>query len=136
MSYRVEYIINGEPIFAGITIESILSELQMHGALKVLSPTEYISDQQRRWWKGVLLPEVAKDSGESVAQWELRLKLAVLPDHFQPVAVMVGQSAFSTVPSINTLSMKQMNELIEGSVQQLHDWGFTWVTLPDASLRR
>lgn len=94
------------------------------------------SEQQRRWWKGVLLPVLAKDSGNSVAYWEKMLKRNVMPDDFPILTDIVDGEVIKSIPSVNTLSMKKMNTLIEGSVEQCHEWGFTWVTLPDSDLRK
>ena len=99
------------------------------------SDAKEISYQQIRWWKGVLLPALARDGGESETYYETALKLEVMPDEFQPVTTVINNIAFNTIPSITTLSMKKLNQLIEGSVQKCHEWGFTWVTLPDSSLR-
>ena len=94
-----------------------------------------ITYQQIRWWKGVLLPKLAEDSGESVSYWETKLKLEVLPEEFQPEIVVINKTAFNCIPSIKKLSLKKTNQLIEGSVQKCQEWGFTWVTLPDSALR-
>jgi len=104
--------------------------------VEVLSGAEYITHGQRAWWKGILLPALAKDSGDSVGYWETRLKLAVLPDDFAPYYVPLGKQVFPIIPSITKLSKKKMNMLIEGSVQQLNEWGFLWVTLPDEEKRK
>jgi hypothetical protein len=93
------------------------------------------TDQQRKWWKGVLLPALAADSGDSISYWETRLKLAVMPEEFIPETKKINGVEFTFVPSITKLSMKQFNHLIEGSVEVLWGWGFDWVTLPDSSLR-
>lgn len=95
-----------------------------------------LSDQQRAWWKGILLPALAKDTGESESKWEAILKLSVMPDEFKPVTITVGENGYSFIPSITNLSTKKMSQLIEGSVAKLHDWGFLWVTLPDPELRK
>lgn len=134
-THEVIDIIDGLPTFA-VPLETILAECERGGAVKILSPAQFITEQQTRWWKGVLLPALAKDNGDSKTAWEIKLKLAVLPDLFQPEAVLVGQSAFMLIPSITKLSKKQMGDLIDGSVQQLHEWEFMWVTLPDETLRR
>lgn len=132
--YPVQSIVEGRPTFEK-PIEEIAAEAVLGGALKVLTPLEYITDQQRKWWKGVLLPALAKDSGDSIGFWETKLKLAVLPDDFQPYYVPFGRQVFPIIPSITILSKKKMNILIEGSVAQCHEWGFVWVTLPDPALR-
>ena len=94
------------------------------------------TDQQRKYWKGVLLPALAADSGDTLDYWETKLKLAVLPDEFAPVTTVVNRRKYTYIPSVSTLSIKKMNILIEGSVAKCHDWGFDWVTLPDKELRK
>ncbi len=98
------------------------------------------SDQQRKWWKGVLLPALAQ-TGDSIEYWETRLKLAVMPDDFQPVTIVIDGKLYKYIPSITTLGMKKMNLMVEGSVAHLRDeriYGdeFHWVTLPDKELRK
>ena len=132
--YKVQAMIDGQPAFA-VPMNLILAELEMGGALKVLSPAEYHTDQQRRWWKGVLLPALASDTGESVSIWEARLKLSVMPDEFAVVYITVQDKPYATIPSIATLGKRKMGELMEGSVAILREWGFEWVTLPDPELR-
>lgn len=139
-------MIDGQPTLA-VPFKTILGGLKAGGAIKTLTPLEYITEQQRRWFKGVLLPALAEDTGDSVGYWETKLKLAVLPDDFQPFYVPIGKQVFPVIPSITILSMKKMNLLIEGSVKHLREgvdekenslYGdrFQWVTLPDKELRK
>lgn len=95
-----------------------------------------LSMQQIRWFKGILLPSLSKDNGDSIECWETTLKLAVMPDEFAPLSVKIGGHTIYYVPSITKLSVKQMSQLIEGSVAKLHEWGFGWITLPDKELRK
>jgi len=134
-TYPVISIVNGEPTFEK-PLQAILGGLERGGAIRLLSPADYVTHRQVAWWKGILLPALAKDSGDSVGYWETKLKLAVLPDDFAPYYVPLGKQVFPIIPSITKLSKKKMNMLIEGSVQQLNEWGFLWVTLPDESLRK
>ncbi len=133
--YQVKSIVNGQPTFEK-RLQEILAELKMGGAIETLTPLNYITERQRRWWKGVLLPALAKDSGDSVEYWETKLKLSVLPDDFIPFYVPIGKQVFPIIPSITKLSLKKMNTLIEGSVQKCHEWGLIWVSLPDKDLRK
>jgi hypothetical protein len=133
-SYRVHSIIDGQPTF-DVPLTTILAELKAGGALEVLSPAEYLTGQQVRWWKGVLLPSLAKETGESVSIWETRLKLAVLPDDFKAEYVSVDGRPYATIPSITRLGKRKMAQLIDGAVAQCHEWGFSWVTLPDNELK-
>ncbi len=132
--YEVVSVIDGTPTFT-VPVDEIWPEFQIGGALVVWSPEEFISDRQRRWWKGVLLPALANDSGDSVAFWETHLKLAVLPDKFKPQAYEIDGHEYAIVPSITKLGKRDMMALIDGSIQYLHEKGFGWVTPPDAALR-
>ena len=134
-THEVIDIIDGQPTFKK-QLKEILAELKIGGALKILNPLDYITNQQIAWFKGILLPALAEDSGDSVGYWETKLKLAVLPDDFAPFYVPMGKQIFPVIPSITKLSKKKMNELIKGSVDKCHDWGFDWVTEPDKELRK
>ena len=135
-THPVKSMIDSQPTFSKPLTE-ILAELEVGGALKTLTPLEHHTAQQRRWWKGVLLPALSEANGDAKPVWEIRLKLAVLPDVFCEHWLMVDGHPFAAIASINTLSKKKMSELIEGSVAILRDkWGFDWVTPPDKELRR
>jgi hypothetical protein len=125
----------GQPLFDK-PISELLKKCVPGAALQVLTPDKYISYQQIKWWKGVLLPALAKDSGDSIEYWETSLKLSVMPDDFVPFYVPIKKQVFPVIPSINKLSVKKMNQLIEGSVAKCHEIGLTWVTLPDSELRK
>ena len=145
-TYPVISIVENQPTFK-VKLEAILADLKVGGALQTLSPLEHHTDRQRRWFKGVLLPALAEDTGDSVGYWETKLKLADLPDDFQPFYVPMGKQIFPVIPSITILGKRKMNLLIEGSVKHLREgvdekgnslYGdkFQWVTLPDPELRR
>jgi hypothetical protein len=140
MIHPVTNIIDGQPCFDK-PLSEILGTLKMGEALKTLTKAEYNTLQQVAWWKGILLPALSDDNGESKACWEIRLKLEVLPDDFQPVVTQVGTSVFANIPSITVLGKIKMTELIQGSVQHLredpkYDGKYQWVTLPDSALRK
>jgi len=137
--YPVKSIIDGLPTFEK-TLTEIVKDMDIGGALNVLEPLEYITYQQIKWFKGVLLTSLSKDTGDSREYWETVLKLAVLPDDFQPFYVPIGKQIFPVMPSITKLSKTKMVLLIEGSVAHLREeriYGdkFSWVTLPDKELR-
>jgi len=128
-------VVDNQPLFDK-PLSELLSKCVPGAALQILTPDKYISYQQIRWFKGVLLPALAKDSGDSVEYWETLLKTSVMPDEFAPFYVPMGKQVFPVIPSINKLSIKKMNQLIEGSVAKCHELGLTWVTLPDSELRK
>ena len=138
--FPVKSIVNDQPTFE-VPLSEILSLCKKGGAFQVLDAVEYITMRQIKWLKGILLPALSKDTGDSVAVWEARLKRNVMPDDFPPAVVQDGQNVYITLPSITILGKKKMGEFIEGSVSHLRDesiYGdkFLWVTLPDENLRK
>jgi len=125
--------------------DGIQKEAAKHRRSRVIvedfSEAKELSERQLNWWKGVLLPALANHTGDSIAYWETKLKLAVLPDDFQPVTVRLHGKFYTYVPSITILGIAKMSIMVEGSVDHLRDeekYGdeFKWVTLPDPELRR
>ena len=73
--YPVKLILESGPTFEK-PLNEILSEIEYGGALKVLSPLEYITDRQRRWYKGVCIRDLVKndENGESAGWWDTEVK--------------------------------------------------------------
>lgn len=99
------------------------------------SEAQALSEGQRKWFKGILLPALSKDNGDSISHWEHKLKLAVMPEEFIPKSTTIDGYTYTYLPSISDLSCKKMNQFIEGCVDKLHEWKFEWVTLPDSDLK-
>ncbi len=68
-------MIDGQPTFT-VSINEILSGLKLGGVLKTLTEAEYITDRQRRWYKGVCLTQLVKsdENGETAAWWDTEVK--------------------------------------------------------------
>lgn len=138
-----EFLVNrvgGEPIPIGWDWQDLQTyAVQFPSALITVekySEAKRISLQQLRWWKGILLPALSQN-GETISQWETRLKLAVLPDDFNPQMVMVDRLAVNFIPSVSILSCVKASILVEGSVAHCRDeCGLQWVTLPDPLKRK
>jgi len=81
-TYPVIDIVNCKPVFGKprsketISIEEILDDVKFGGALKTLTPLEYITEQQRRWYKGVCLRDLVKndENGETMDWWDTEVK--------------------------------------------------------------
>jgi len=147
-TYRVISVIDDRPTFAVKAVDilhecyrTLLSCRQgMVFTFECLTIAKLLSYRQVKWWKGILLPALSKQTGDTVLWWENRLKTLVMPDDFQPTIYEVNGKPHAVLPSISSLSMKKMNLLVEGTVEHLHDpkiYGdqFTWVTLPDETKR-
>lgn len=74
-THQVKSIVNGMPTFEK-PLSVLLGTLEVGGAMKLLSPLEYITDRQRRWYKGVCLRELAKndENGETEGWWDTEVK--------------------------------------------------------------
>ncbi|MFA5617299.1 MAG: hypothetical protein WDK95_10620 [Syntrophorhabdaceae bacterium] len=131
------HLINGEAAFDRPALDA---ELAKHEFARITvegwSETKERSEQQTKWWKGVLLPSLAADTGDTVTHWETVLKLSVMPDEFAPTFINSNGIDVAVIPSITKLSCRKMNLLIDGSVEWLQNNGFDWVTLPCSELRK
>ena len=121
--------------------EDIQTEAAKHTRSRITvesySEAQELSLQQIKWWKGILLPALSADTGDTVHYWENKLKLQILPDDVQPETIIIDGILYAYLPSISKLSIKKTNLLITGSVQYLRDeCGFGWVTLPCSELRK
>jgi len=74
-TYDVITVVNGVPTFEK-PLNEILAELRTGGAIRLLDPAEYITDQQRRWFKGIAIPHMVKndENGESAGWWDTEIK--------------------------------------------------------------
>ncbi len=72
-TYAVKQIVDDQPCFEK-PLGEILAELQVGGAIKTLTPLEHHTDRQRRWLKGVCLRGLSDWNGDTVGEWDLRLK--------------------------------------------------------------
>ena len=74
-THEVIAIFDGEPTFER-PLNLILAELKVGGALKTMTPLEHITDRQRKWYKGICLPALAKndENGETVGWWDVEVK--------------------------------------------------------------
>lgn len=123
-------MVDGQPCFE-TPLQEILKGLDVGWGLQVLTPLEYITSQQRKWFKGILLPALSKDNGDTVHEWQGKLVEAIFPDDCK-----YDKNGNLIYPSIQGYGKRKMNTLIEESVAKCHTWGFTWVTLPERELRR
>ena len=131
--YPVQSKVDGHSTYEK-PLQEIGDEAPLGGALLVLTPLEHHTDQQRKWFKGVLLKALSEDNGESVRQWEIKLISAIFPDDVEYHACK--NQVYLIVPSISSYGKHKMSILIDESVAMCQDWGFTWVTHPDPELRK
>ncbi len=132
-TYPVISIVDGEPTFEK-PLQDIAFECKAGGALKILSPVEYHTDQQRKWYKGVCLKGLSDWNGETPDEWDFRLK------------TLCGSNLLKTqtyhhykLGDINRLTIvgvgkKNLTQFIENilSMAITKDWP---VTAPDKELR-
>lgn len=95
-----------------------------------------LSLQQIRWFKGVLLPALSKDTGDTVLYWENYLKITVMPEEFGATTVKINGKLFGMLPSISKLSISKMNLFIPAVVEHLREvCGMKDIQLPDETKR-
>ncbi len=114
-------------------------------SLKRLTANETITDAQRRWYKGVMLPAMVKwdENGETAAWWDTEVKrlcggLAYLKKDI--VFVKIGLADGAQTIGVGRLTTKgvgirKMTAFIEEILSQAMQRGWP-VSAPDQELRR
>lgn len=143
-TYPVKTISNRGPSFEK-PLDQILAELRLGGAIKILSAVDYITDAQRRWYKGVCLPALvrADENGETAEWWDTEVKrlcggLAYLKKDI--VFVKIGLADGAQTIGVGRLTTKgvgirKMIAFIEEILSQATQRGWP-VSAPDPELRR
>ena len=135
MEAQITNIINNQPVFDR-PLEDIFSRCEVGGALKVLSPLEYHTSRQRKWYRGVCLKGLSQWSGDTEADWDLTLKAACggneLLKH-QQILLPDGQTV--TRLTIQGVGKRNMTEFINNILSLAIEKNWP-VTPPDAELRR
>lgn len=119
-------------------IEDIAAEVPEGGALKILDPVEYITDRQRRWYKGTALTHLVKhdENKNSKAWWDMRVKK--LCDGLNLLKIEYKEwfdgtvTARLTTKDVGKKNMTQfIKEILAMSVEK--NWG---LVDPDPKLRK
>lgn len=82
-------------------------------AIKVMNEDEWITDRQRRWYKGVCLKELSDWNGDTVDEWDYRLKVECGAEIFKMLKFQYGDMVYWRPESITSKRKKQMNQFIE-----------------------
>jgi len=142
-THQVISIVDGEPTFER-PLKEILSGLEYGGAIKILSPLDYITDRQRRWYKGVCLRGLVKndENGETEAWWDLEVKskcngLAYLKKEGIDFELKLGDEVTRvTIGRLTTkgVGKRNMSTFIEEILSQSMSRGWN-ISPPDKDLR-
>ena len=147
-TYRVIDIVNCEPVFGRprsketISVKEILADVKFGGALKTLTPLEYITEQQRRWYKGVCLRDLVKndENGETMDWWDTEVKrlcggLKYLKKEIYFIESYLGEKIPIGRLTTKSVGKKKMTNFIEEilSVSLSKGWD---VAPPDKDLRK
>ena len=136
-------IIDGQPTFDK-PLNQILAECERGGAIKVMAPLEYITDRQRRWYKGVCLRDLVKhdENGETEAWWDEKVKrecngLAYLKKEGMVAEIQIaGESTKIHFGRLTTkgVGKRNMTKFIEEIISKAIEKGWP-VSPPDPELR-
>jgi hypothetical protein len=139
--YEVKSIVDGQPTFEK-KMPEILAELKVGGAIKTLAPVEYITDRQRRWYKGVALPQLVKwdENGETIEWWDTEVKKKCSGLKYLKKEIYFFEDVTGNRYPIGRLTTtgvgkKNMTDFIEEFLSKSMQLGWP-VTAPDPELRR
>ena len=132
----------GQPPRFEKTYGDILMEVKPGGGIKLLDPVEFITDRQRRWYKGVCLPWLAKhdENQESTYWWDDEVKrlcsgLALLKKEIYFTQTTDGQKIPIGRLTTSGVGKKNMTAFIEEILAKSVEKGWG-VAPPDKDLRK
>ena len=105
-----------------------------HFVIKVLNEDEYHTDRQRRWYKGICLRELSDWNGDTVDEWDYRLKVECGAEICRMLRFQYGEMIYWRPESITSKSKKQMTQFIENILSKSITEGWP-VDPPDPDLR-
>lgn len=139
--HQVKSFVDGQPTFEK-KLNDILVELVVGGALQTLTPLEYITDRQRRWYKGVCLKQlVAQDqNGETAAWWDEEVKKKCKGLEYLKKEIFFFEDSTGNRYGIGRLTTKgvgkrNMTNFIEEILSKSIQFGWN-ISPPDQELRR
>ena len=124
----------GQPAFDK-PLNELLAKIEIGDELRRITAAESITDRQRRWYRGVCLPELARN-GDTVDEWDLRLKASCNGNELlKKEQIYLGNGVSVTRLSISGVGKKNMTAFIENVLSEClrQDWP---VLPPDAELRK
>jgi len=101
----------------------------------ILNSDEYITDRQRRWYRGVCLKGLSDWNGDTVDVWDYRLKTECGAEIFKMLKFEYNGQVYYRPESITGKTKNQMTQFIENILS----WAISkeWpVYPPDPDLRR
>lgn len=132
--YQVQSIVDGEPTFEK-PLSEILLDLKIGGALETLSPLQYHTDRQRRWYKGVCLKALSDWNGDTPGEWDLRLKaLCSGNELLKKETIYLGYGQTCQRLTIMGVGKRNLTAFIENILSLAIEKNFP-VTPPDPELR-
>ena len=135
--HRVVDIIDGEPTFEK-PLKEIMAELNRNGGLQTLDPVDFITKQQRNWYKGVCLPFLAKhDENQETKVWwdtEVKKKCGGL-DLLKPEYKEWADGNITSRLTTSGVGKKKMTQFIENILSKSLETGWC-VPPPDSDLRK
>ena len=123
----------GEPLTQWPAIRREAAKYPRFG-IKVLNEEELHTERQRNWYKGVCLRGLAHWNGETMDEWDYRLKVECGAEIFKMLKLQYGEMIYWRPESIAHKTKKQMTQYIESILSRAitKEWP---VDPPDPDLR-
>ena len=134
MKYFHGHTENGEALTQWPTIHYEAAQYP-HFVIVVLNEDEAITDRQRRWYRGVCCKKLSEWNGDTVDEWDYRLKVECGAEIFKMLKFQFNGKEFYRPESITAKGKKQMTDFIENILSMAITKGWP-VYPPDPDLRR
>ncbi|KKK82631.1 hypothetical protein LCGC14_2801460 [marine sediment metagenome] len=134
-TYPVIAVTDEGPTFSQ-PLSSILSRLQVGGAIRTLGPVEHVTDRQRAWYRGICLLRLSDWNGDTVDEWDLRLKAECNGvELLKSEKIYLGVGMTCTRLTIVGVGVRNMTQFIENVLSKGIEMNWP-ISAPDKELRR
>jgi hypothetical protein len=113
ITFRIIGLLNAKPVF-NASLDEVLATCPVGGRIEIYDVDENISDQQRKWYRGVCLRGLSQWNGETIDEWDYRLKLVCGGNELlKKERIYLGNNRSAIRLSISGVNKDNMTRFIE-----------------------
>lgn len=113
ITFNIIGLLNAKPVF-NASMDEVLATCPVGGRIEIYDVDENISEQQRKWYRGVCLKGLSQWNGETIDEWDYRLKsICGGNELLKKERIYLGNNRSAIRLSISGVNKNNMTKFIE-----------------------